>query len=429
MTVAAVVGMQWGDEGKGKIVDALSERVAVVVRCQGGANAGHTVVLGESVFKLHVVPTGILREGVTAVIGNGVVVDPLGLVEEIEALESRGIQVQGRLLLSDRAHLVLATHKALDGLHETSRGAGKLGTTGRGIGPAYSDKSARAGLRAHDLTDRDRLLDRARAHLKLCNRHIQALGGAPLDTEAELARLAEVTARLAPLVADTVCFLHKAWRDGSDILLEGAQGTQLDIDFGTYPYVTSSNTTAGGLCTGSGLPPAAITEVHGVLKAFTTRVGEGPFVTELTGEAAQRLRGTGEQQWDEYGTTTGRPRRCGWCDLAVGRYAASLSGVTHLHVTKLDVLAGLKPLHLCTHYALDGKRLSGVPASLDALARVTPAYEELPGWTEPLAEIRRFADLPQPARRYVERVFEVLRIDRGTVSVGPRREQIIPVAR
>ncbi|MFH0910307.1 MAG: adenylosuccinate synthase [Planctomycetota bacterium] len=429
MSVSAIVGMQWGDEGKGKIVDALSESVDLVVRCQGGANAGHTVVLGKTVFKLHVVPSGILREGVRSVVGNGVVFDPARLVAEIEGLEAMGIGVEGRLYLSDRAHMVLPYHQVLDGLQESSRGTRKIGTTGRGIGPAYADKAARLGLRAHDLLDEERFLKKLRELLSYGNRRIEVFGGEALDVAAHVEKLRRARGRLAPFVADTVSLLHEAYGAGKDILLEGAQGTQLDIDFGTYPFVTSSNTTGGGFCTGSGLPPSAVDRVHGVFKAFTTRVGEGPFVTEASEEESARLRGTGDQQWDEYGTTTGRPRRCGWCDLVLGRYAARVNGVTNLHITKLDVLSGLATLPLCTGYELDGRESHAVPADIDALSRAKPLYETLPGWSEPLAEIRAFDELPAAARGYVRRIFEEMKMSSGTVSVGPRRDQIVPVPR
>ncbi|MFW5856399.1 MAG: adenylosuccinate synthase [Planctomycetota bacterium] len=425
MTISAIMGMQWGDEGKGKIVDALSEDVALVVRCQGGANAGHTVVLGETVYKLHIVPSGILRDGVTSVIGNGVVVDPLALCEEIGGIEAQGVSVDGRLRLSDRAHLVLPWHRVLDGLSEHSLGTRKIGTTGRGIGPAYADKAARTGLRGWDLRDADRFRTRVADGLAVANRRIEWLGGEPLDPDETIGRLAAAQARLAPLVADTVAMLHDAHAAGRAILMEGAQGTQLDIDFGTYPYVTSSNTTGGGFATGSGLPPSAIGEMHGVFKAFTTRVGEGPFVTELEGPLAERLRGTGENQWDEYGTTTGRPRRVGWLDLVIGRFAARVNGVTQLHITKLDVLTGVGDLQVCTAYELDGERIDTVPADADALARCTPVYETVPGWTEDITGARTLDDLPANARAYVRRILDALGLARGSVSVGPRRDQFL----
>jgi adenylosuccinate synthase len=421
--------MQWGDEGKGKIVDALSDSVQVVVRCQGGANAGHTVVLGDKVYKLHVIPSGILRKGVTSVIGNGVVLDPLSLVEEIKSVQEQGVQVEGRLLISDRAHLVMPWHRVLDGLNESSLGEKKIGTTGRGIGPTYADKAARISLRGHDLLCADSFAQKVRDRLALANRKIEFLGGETMDVEETVNQLEPARKCLAPLIRDTVDYLHTAFAEGKSMLMEGAQGSQLDIDFGTYPFVTSSNTTGGGFATGSGLPPTAIDAVHGIFKAFTSRVGEGPFPTELDGELAGRMRGTGENQWDEFGTTTGRPRRCGWCDLVVGRFAARVNGVTHLHLTKLDCLSGFDDIQLCTAYELDGKLIDTLPADGDSLERCKPVYESYPGWTEDLTAITDFEDLPENAKNYARKVFEVLGVSEGTVNVGPRRDQSIPFAK
>ncbi|MBN1257719.1 MAG: adenylosuccinate synthase [Planctomycetes bacterium] len=427
MTIAAVVGMQWGDEGKGKIVDSLSDQVEIVVRCQGGANAGHTVVLGEEVYKLHIIPSGILRDGVMSVVGNGVVFDPLGLVEEIDRLEEQGVTVQGRLLLSDRAHLVMPYHRVLDTLSESQLAENKIGTTGRGIGPTYAAKASREGVRGHNLLDADRFMAMAREKIATANRRITWLQGEALPADETLEKLAVARERLAPFVADTVAYLHQAQAEGRKILIEGAQGSQLDIDFGTYPFVTSSNTTGGGFASGTGLPPNAISDVHGVFKAFTTRVGAGPFVTELLGDEALQMRGTGENQWDEFGTTTGRPRRCGWADVVIGRYSKRLSGINHLHITKLDVLTGFEKINICVAYELDGKKIESVPADIEALERCQPVYETMPGWQEPITEATKFEDLPAAAQAYVKRIFSEIGIKLGTVSVGPRRKQIVTV--
>lgn len=425
MTVSAIVGMQWGDEGKGKVVDALSEKVDVVVRCQGGANAGHTVVLGKEVYKLHVIPSGILREGVMSVIGNGVVMDPEGVVGEINGLKEKGVDVSGKLMISDRVHLVMPYHKVLDGLNESNLGNKKIGTTGRGIGPAYSDKAARTALRGHDMIDADGFAEKVKANLGMMNKRIDFLGGEKLDVEKSLAQLMAARDVLAPFISDTVNYLHEAYAAGKSILMEGAQGSQLDVDFGTYPYVTSSNTTGGGFATGSGLPPAAINEMHGIFKAFTTRVGEGPFVSELEDDLGNKLRGTGENQWDEFGTTTGRPRRCGWCDLVVGRFAARVNGVTHLHITKMDVMSGFDEIKVCVAYKLNGKTIDTMPASVDDLGKCEPVYETITGWCEDITEVKNFSDLPENARKYAELIFKELGVNKGTVNVGPRRDQSI----
>jgi adenylosuccinate synthase len=429
MTISAIVGMQWGDEGKGKIVDALSEKVDLVVRCQGGANAGHTVVIGKEIYKLHVIPSGILREGVISIIGNGTVVDPLSLVEEINGLLEKGIKVEGRLLLSDRAHLVMPYHKVLDGLNESSLGEKKIGTTGRGIGPTYADKAARTAVRGHNLKSEADFKNVFYARATAMNKRIEFLGGEPIDIDKSYAELEEARKILAPLVADTVAFVHKEFAAGKGMLLEGAQGSQLDIDFGTYPYVTSSNTTGGGFATGSGLAPNSITEMHGIFKAFTTRVGEGPFVTESENEETlMRLRGTGENQWDEYGTTTGRPRRCGWCDVVTGRFAARINGVNNLHITKLDILSGFDKLKICTGYELNGEVIDTMPACSDDLYKCKPVYEEVDGWEGDISGVRNFDDLPEGAQSYVRKIFTELGVKKGTVNVGPDREQSILVS-
>ncbi|MBP5232199.1 MAG: adenylosuccinate synthase [Planctomycetes bacterium] len=428
MSVSAVLGMQWGDEGKGKIVDALGEKADIVVRCQGGGNAGHTVVVGHDVFKLHLIPSGILRENAVAVIGNGVVLDPVKACAEIAGLEGRGIKTAGRLLISDRAHIVLPFHKILDGLHEQARGKDNLGTTRQGIGPAYGDKAARCGLRGHHLADAAKFADLLNDRAAVAGRLIGSIGGgdcAGKMYEMDLREVLEAAEKLRPYIADTVAYLHRAVADGKNVLLEGAQGSMLDIDFGTYPFVTSSNTTTGGCLTGSGIPPTRLSTVHGVLKAFTTRVGTGPFPTELEGDLGARLRGTGKNQWDEFGTTTGRARRCGWLDLVVGRYAAAINGVTDLHVTKMDVLSDFEEIKVCTAYRYRGQELASYPASLDVLAECEPVYATLPGWRQPLAGVNDFAALPPAAKAFLDLIAKECGARIATVSYGPGREQTL----
>ena len=423
MTVSALIGMQWGDEGKGKIVDILAEKADVVVRCQGGANAGHTVVLGKDVFALHLIPSGILRDDVLCVIGNGVVCDPTRLAEELNGLKGRVSDTEHRFFISDRAHLVMPWHKIMDSLAEKALGKSSIGTTKQGIGPCYIDKVKRCGLRWHDARDPEKFRVAFRANLAKANSMIKLLDGDPLperETEEEVMRAVE---QLRPYITDTVAFLHNQVRDGKSILLEGAQGTMLDVDFGTYPFVTSSNTTAGGCCTGSGLPPTMITAVHGLLKAFTTRVGSGPFPTELDDTNAPLLRGTGENQWDEFGTTTGRPRRVGWLDLVVARHAARVNGVGKVHITKLDILSQFDTLKICTAYKVGSEVTSDFPADPDVLEACEPVYEEFPGWKCELPPCKATAELPEAAANYVNRIAQFLEIDVASVSYGPGRDQ------
>lgn len=424
MAVRALIGMQWGDEGKGKIVDILSENADVVVRCQGGANAGHTVVIDGTVFALHLVPSGMLRQGVRCVIGNGVVADPVRLAGEMRNLAGAFPDALARLAISDRAHIVMPWHKELDGLNEAQLGKGQIGTTKQGIGPAYTDKARRSGLRWTAARDAKSFEARMRAALDAANREITAKGGQPLGVTV-LDPVREAVDYLRPAIADTVALLHDAARDGKNILIEGAQGAMLDIDFGTYPFVTSSNTTAGGCATGSGLAPNCITEVHGLLKAFTTRVGAGPFPSEADESAAVLLRGTGTNQWDEFGTTTGRPRRCGWLDLVAARFAARVNGVTSLHITKLDILSQFDTIKVCTAYEVDGRTLDTYPADLEELERCTPVYQTLPGWKQDIVPCADISGLPAKAREYVEFISRFLGVPVGTVSYGPGRNQTI----
>jgi adenylosuccinate synthase len=417
MPNTVLVGAQWGDEGKGKVIDVLTAEADLVVRYQGGSNAGHTVIVDDRKFVLHLVPSGILHPGKACAIGNGVVVDPLALLEEIRGLESQGIAVRGRLSVSDRAHLVLRYHNALDKAEETARGADRrLGTTGRGIGPAYRDKICRCGLRMGDLVDAG-FPGRLDAGVAAANDALRALGAPTLDA-AELRRVyADAAQALAPYVADTVALINAADRDGRSILLEGAQATMLDVDFGTYPYVTSSNPTAGGACTGSGLSPRRIDRVVGVIKCYTTRVGEGPFPTELPDAIGEALRAKG----GEFGATTGRPRRCGWFDAVVGRYAQQVNGVDLWAFTKLDVLDDQPVIRICTAYDCDGKRWATIPASLGTFQRCRPVYEEMPGWMTPTSNVTRYEDLPRQARQYVERLVSLIGGRLGVLSVGPAR--------
>ena len=418
MPNTVLIGAQWGDEGKGKIIDVLTAQADMVVRYQGGSNAGHTVIVAGRKFVLHLVPSGILHPGKTCVIGNGVVVDPLALLEEIRMLEKDGIVVQGRLTVSDRAHMVLRYHNALDKADEAARSAGKrIGTTGRGIGPAYRDKVCRCGLRMGDLVERD-FPERLAINVAAANQALAVLGAPALDV-AELQKLyAEVARALAPYIADTVEIVNAADRAGRSILLEGAQGMMLDVDFGTYPFVTSSSPTSGGACTGTGLSPRRIDRVVGVIKCYTTRVGEGPFPTELTDAAGENLR----QRGGEFGATTGRPRRCGWFDAVFGRYAQMVNGVDLWAFTKLDVLDALPVIRICTAYELDGRQIAAMPASLASFQRCRPVYEEMPGWQTATSKITRYDDLPPQARAYMERLVALVGGRLGVLSVGPGRE-------
>jgi adenylosuccinate synthase len=417
-----VVGAQWGDEGKGKIVDVLAERADLVVRYQGGANAGHTVVTGDDAFILHQIPSGILHPAMRCLIGNGVVLDPETLLHEMEELAGRGIVLDGRLAVSDRAHLVMPYHKVLD--HATERQQ-RIGTTGRGIGPTYEDKFGRRGIRVGDLRHMERAAQRVTDGAERANRMLTMLGVEErVSVEEHVELLRRLAPRILPLAADTGKLTWEALRQGKRVLLEGAQGALLDVDHGTYPFVTSSNTTAGGAAVGAGIGPTAIDAVLGVVKAYTTRVGNGPLPTEAEAPAADRLRTLG----DEYGATTGRPRRCGWFDAVVVRYAARVNGLTDLAVTKLDVLDEFEQLPVCTGYRVDGARLDDIPADAETLACVQPIYEVLAGWRQCTSDARQLADLPRPARAYLDRIQDLVGTPVSYVSVGSRRDQIIGVS-
>ncbi len=417
-----VVGSQWGDEGKGKLVDVLAKDADWIARFQGGANAGHTVCVGEDEFILHQIPSGVLYEGKRCALGNGMVLDPITFFEELDGLIARGYNVEDRIYVSTRAQLVLPTHKLLDQAEEESRGASKIGTTGRGIGAAYVDKVARVGIRVGDLATPARLREMVDAAAERAERWFRALG---YDTEIDVGELLDSlqshAERLTAMSTDVGAVLNQALASGERVLLEGAQGTMLDVDHGTYPYVTSSNTTAGAATTGVGLGPTAIDAVLGVVKAYTTRVGAGPFPTELPEEEAARLRELGA----EYGATTGRPRRTGWFDAAVVRYASRLNGLTALAVSKLDVLDALPELKLGVGYRFEGELIEEFPADLTAACEMEPVYETMPGWQESTSEARRLEELPAAARAYLDRVSELTGLPIRYVSVGTRRKQII----
>ncbi len=421
MATCVVVGSQWGDEGKGKITDLFAEQADVVARFQGGANAGHTVVVGEKKYKLHLVPSGILSPGKLAVIGNGVVVDPVQLNDELEYLKEAGIDVRG-LRISNRAHAIMPYHRLLDRLEEESRGAGKIGTTGRGIGPAYVDKAARSGIRMGDLLDRDRLAQRLDVALASKNRVIERVYGyAPLTVEEVMLEIEESIQVLRQYITDTAGLLMDAIEAGKNVLFEGAQGTLLDVDFGTYPFVTSSNPTAGAATVGTGVGPRHIDKVVGVAKAYSTRVGEGPFPSELTNAVGETIR----QRGNEYGTTTGRPRRCGWLDAVILRYSARVNGMDGLALNCIDVLDTLEDVKICVAYEYNGKRLETFPADLDELAKCRPIYETLPGWQTDLTKAKTLDDLPEAAKRYAHRIAELANCRLVSISVGPRRDQTI----
>ncbi|GHG74155.1 adenylosuccinate synthase [Comamonas sp. JC664] len=428
MPNVVVIGAQWGDEGKGKVVDLLTEHAQVVVRFQGGNNAGHTLVVGGQKTVLHLIPSGILHPGKTCVIGNGVVVDPAVLVGEIDALKVRGfLKDDAQLLISDNAHVIFPWHKLLDSFREKARGGSAIGTTGRGIGPAYEDKVARRGIRVRDLLNADRLRARIEARLPQALDELKDLcaqAGDPvpqLEVPQILAEFSALGERLKPFVHDASLYLAGQVRRGARILFEGAQGTLLDVDHGTYPFVTSSNCVAGNAAVGSGLGPTAIDKVMGISKAYTTRVGGGPFPTELNDATGDQLRKVG----DEFGATTGRPRRCGWLDGVVLRYASRVNGLWGMALTKLDVLSGLKTLQICTAYELDGQKVTELPGDYEDLARVKPIYETLQGWDEKIAGVRTFDELPENAKRYVRRVEEVSGVPVVCVSVGADRGETV----
>lgn len=419
MTITAIVGAQWGDEGKGRIVDYLAQRADMVIRFQGGDNAGHTVVNDRGTFRLHIVPSGIFNPATRCIVGPGTVVNPDTLLAEMAELAAAGIDL-GNLWLSERAHLILPYHRLLDGLEESARGGSQIGTTGRGIGPAYADKSARAGVRLGDLLRPEYLRERLAGTLAQKNLTLAHFGRQPLALDDLLAQAEAWRHAIGGRIIDTLPLVRDAVRGGQDVLLEGQLGVMRDLDWGTYPFVTSSNPIAGGVCAGAGLPPSAVGRVVGVAKAYCTAVGAGPFPSELHDEVGVRLRTVGQ----EYGATTGRPRRCGWYDAVAISHGAWLNGLTGLAITKLDVLDGLAELKICTGYRLDGQIIDRVPDTPD-MARVEPVYETWPGWQTATRDARAWADLPEAACAYLSRIAELAGVPLQYVSVGPEREQLI----
>jgi adenylosuccinate synthase len=421
MSVQIIVGAQWGDEGKGKIVDLMSEKAHVVARYQGGANAGHTIVINGKKYVLHLIPSGILHGDVQCVIGNGVVIDPMALMHEIKTLEDNGISIKGRLFISHRAHLIMPYHKMLDVAHEKSSDKA-IGTTGRGIGPAYIDKASRVGIRIVDLLDRAVFEEKLRANLAEKNvllRRMYDIDG--LDVEKIVSEYVEFDNLIDEYITDTTVQLHTAIKEGKNILLEGAQGALLDMDHGTYPFVTSSNPTSGGACTGLGVPPTAVDRVIGVVKAYCTRVGNGPFPTELLDSTGEELRRVGH----EFGATTGRPRRCGWLDIPALNYSVMVNGITDFALTKVDVLNDFAEIRLATGYSVGGKRTKYFPADVQTLEQVEVEYETLPGWQSSLVGIRTYEALPKNARAYIERIEELTGARVAMISTSPDREDTI----
>lgn len=420
MPVQIVVGAQWGDEGKGKVVDLLSEHADIVARYQGGANAGHTVCIGDRTYVLHLIPSGIFHPHITCVIGNGVVIDPAALLSEIDQLRQAGIDIRGRLLVSHNAHLIMPYHKMLDVIREKT--ADRIGTTGRGIGPAYIDKFMRCGIRIVDLLDRDVLARKLKANIEEKNRILSRVyGETTLNVDDIIAEYQEFDKKIDEYITDTSLYLNNALRQNKRIIAEGAQGALLDVDHGTYPFVTSSNPTAGGACTGLGIPPTAVDSIIGIVKAYCTRVGNGPFPTELNDETGERLRARG----NEYGATTGRPRRCGWFDAFALKYTAAINGITRIVVTKLDVLDDFDRINVCVGYELNGKRLRSFPTDVETLERVRPVYETFSGWNAPISSARTFDDLPAAARVYLQQLARFTETSLWMVSVGPRRDQTL----
>ncbi|HEY2792566.1 MAG TPA: adenylosuccinate synthase [Micromonosporaceae bacterium] len=422
MPAIVVIGAQWGDEGKGKVTDLLGSRVSHVVRYQGGNNAGHTVITPDGTkYALHLLPSGVLTEGCVPVIANGVVVDPKVLLTEIDGLAERGVSCD-RLLISGDAHLIMPHHRALDRVVERYLGSARIGTTGRGIGPAYGDKLGRVGIRVQDLLDPGILRQKLEMVLREKNQIlVKVYNRKAIDVDAVHAEYLEYAERLKPYIADTRLALSRALEAGETVLLEGAQATLLDVDHGTYPFVTSSNPTAGGACVGSGIPPTRITKVIGIIKAYTTRVGAGPFPTELFDENGSHLRKIGK----EYGTTTGRERRCGWFDALVGRYSVRVNGITDMVVTKLDVMSGMEKVPICVAYDVDGVRYDDIPMTQTAFHHAKPVFEEMDGWGEDITKCRDFSELPPNAQRYVERIEDLCGARVSVVGVGPGRDENI----
>lgn len=420
MSVTIIVGSQWGDEGKGKIVDLLSAKVNIVARYQGGANAGHTIQIGDKQFIFHLIPSGILHENVTCVIGNGVVIEPQALLDEMKMLEENGINIKGRLFISHNAHLIMPYHKLLDSINE--KGTQKIGTTGRGIGPCYIDKYARSGIRIADLLDKDILKSKIRTNLEEKNNLLQKVHGhAVLNVDEIIDECISFDKEIDSYITDTSAFLNEAIEQNKSILLEGAQGALLDVDHGTYPYVTSSNPTSGGACTGSGIPPTKISNIIGIVKAYTTRVGLGPFPTELFDENGEKLGRIGA----EFGATTGRPRRCGWFDAFLVNYSRRINGIDRAVITKLDVLGYFDEIKVCIGYEINGKNLKYFPTSESEISKAKPIYETLKGWNKDISNIRDYNELPQEAKDYLSFISLKCGFEIKYISVGPKRSQTI----
>ncbi len=421
MPLVVIVGCQWGDEGKGKVIDFLAHDADIVARYQGGNNAGHTVIVEDRKVILHLIPSGILHEGIKCVIGNGVVIDPEALVEEINMIEAAGVNIDGRLLVSENAHMIMPYHRKLDQMMEARRGANKIGTTGRGIGCAYSDKVARHGIRMLALRNKDLFAQRVTEFSPFYQHLFESYGEEPWGVDDVVEEVWQTRDRILPLLADTVTVVNDALRQGQKVLAEGAQGILLDVDFGTYPFVTSSSPSPGGVCTGLGVSPMEVSKVVGVLKAYSTRVGAGPFVTELDDELGENLRKWG----GEYGSTTGRSRRCGWFDCVPVRRSLQLGGITNIALMKLDVLDNLDEIKVCTHYIIDGKKVDLLPFGLEDINTVEPIYETLPGWKSSLCEARSFEEFPEAAKAYVHRLETLLGVKMDFISVGPDRKETI----
>ncbi len=422
MSTRVVIGAQWGDEGKGKIVDLLSSESDFVVRFQGGANAGHTLKFDDKKVVLHLIPSGIFNGDADCVIGNGVVIDPVALVEEIKGVQDMGFSLEGRFLISQTAHVILPYHKLLDQLKEKRRGGDAIGTTGRGIGPAYVSKVSRIGIRMIDLLDRETLRTKIDQNLTDINFALENLYKEPLlSTDDLMNELEDAIQTLEPFICNTTNLLHEGINEGKNILLEGAQGTLLDVDHGTYPYVTSSSPTSGGACIGSGIPPTALDKVMGITKAYCTRVGNGPFPTELLGETGEELRKKGA----EFGATTGRPRRCGWLDLVALKYVVQINGMNELTLTKMDVMDGFDEIKVCTSYKIDGEETKVFPLSLDEIEKVEPVYTTLPGWKNSIEGITDWNKLPSTAQSYIRFIEEYLGVKFTIISTGPKRSETI----
>ena len=426
MPATILVGAQWGDEGKGRVTDWLALQSDVVARFGGGDNAGHTVNVGKTVYKLHLLPSGILREHVVCVLGGGMVINPISLLREVDDIRALGVEITPeRLIISTRAHIISPAHIALDKASEQARGADKIGTTLRGIGPAYMDKTGRSGLRMGQMLEVESFADALYAQIESANAKLLRDGCETIDLQESAEAYIDAAARLRPYLRDTTQYLNERLREGARVLCEGAQGTMLDIDHGDYPFVTSSSPTSGGALTGLGFGPLYVNRVVGVTKCFSTRVGSGPLPTELAGELGNRLRGTGDNFWDEFGTTTGRLRRCGWLDTVMLRYAVQVNGFSEMVLTKLDILSGFDELQIATSYELDGQVIDFLPVTTAEQSRVQPIYVKLPGWQDDISSVRHWDDLPEAAHTYIDRIAALCDTPVNTVSVGPERDQLV----